>query len=248
MNTSVSATPGLPPQIESLLASLVDSARSCFLDDLASIILFGSGAEGRLRATSDLNLLIVLKRFDQNRANAFREPWRVARLAGHTSAMFILESELSAAMEAFAVKFDGIARRRRVLFGDDVIAGFSASRASKIQRLRQILMNFTLRLRERYATLSLREEQLAEVIAEAAGPLRAAAATLLELEGRPVAAPKEALEQLASSLPGDDWAHVLECMTSARASQSLPAGVAGPVIFRLMDLASAMRMKTEQLA
>ena len=248
MSTSEPVKPGLPPEAETLLANLVGSARNCFLDDLVSIVLFGSGAEGRLRATSDLNLLFVLKRFSQDRADAFREPWRLACVAGRASAMFVLESELPAAAEAFAVKFDDIGRRRRVLFGADVIAGLTTSRAAKIQRLRQVLMNFTLRLRERYTSLSLREEQLAVVIADAAGPLRSVAATLLELEGHAVSSPKTALEQVAGVLPGADWPQILELMTTARQSRSLPAGVAGPTVFRLMELAAALQNRIEQLA
>lgn len=248
MTTPEQAKTELSPQVETLLASLTEAARRCFVDELLGIVLFGSGAEGRLRATSDLNLLFILKRFDQSRVDAFREPWRMACVAGRASAMFVLESELPAAAEAFAVKFDDIGRRRRVLFGPDLIAGLAASRSAKIQRLRQVLMNFSLRLRERYTTLSLREEQLAVVIADAAAPLRSAAATLLELEGHPISSPKEALERVADSLEGTGWAQVLEIMTTARLSRSLPAGEAGPAVFRLMELAEAMRTRTEQQA
>jgi len=37
---------------------------AAFGDSLRSVILYGSGAEGRFRPTSDVNLLIVLSRFD----------------------------------------------------------------------------------------------------------------------------------------------------------------------------------------
>ena len=237
----------LPPVVQQLLDDLVQSAQRCFQDDLTSIVLFGSGAEGRLRATSDLNLLVVLKRFDKGHVDAFREPLRLAHVAGRASAMFVLDAELPAAAEAFAVKFDDIARRRRVLFGEDVIARLTTSRAARKQRLCQVLLNLALRLRQQYAMLSLREEQLATVIADAAGPLRSAAATLLELEGRPVASPKEALEQVAHCLEGSDWPGALSQMTEARQSRRLPAGVAVAVMFRLMTLAEHMRLRAERV-
>jgi predicted nucleotidyltransferase len=236
----------LAASVQRVLADLVEAARRCFRDDLKSIVLFGSGAEGRLRATSDLNLLFVLARFDKNQVDAFREPLRVAHVAARVMAMFVLESELPAAAEAFAVKFDDMGRRRRVLFGADPIAGLSISRAAKKQRLCQILMNVTLRLRERYAATSLREERLAIIIAEAAGPLRSAAATLLELEGRPAASPKHALEQVAGSLAGPSWIPTLEQMSKARESRRLPAGTAAPVMFQLLALAEALRQRAER--
>ncbi len=51
-----------------------------------------------------------------------------------------------------------------------------------------------LRLREAYVMRGLREEQLALAVAEAAGPIRSCAATLLELQDLTRSSPKEALE------------------------------------------------------
>lgn len=70
--------------------------------------------------------------------------------------------------------------------------------------MKQRLLNLTLRLREAYIARSLREEQLAAVIADAAGPLRACASTLLELEGRASSSPQ--VENVATLIdpPGSD--------------------------------------------
>jgi hypothetical protein len=135
-----------------------------------------------------------------------------------------------------------------VLYGDDVIGGLATSREARKQRLCQALLNLSLRLRERYAATSLREERLAIVIAEAAGPLRSAAASLLELEGQAAVSPKEALERVARSLDGSDWAQTLEQVSTARESRRLPAGAAAATVFRLMALAEAMRLRAERLA
>ena len=62
-----------------------------------------------------------------------------------------------------------------------------------------MLLNLLLRLRERYVSLSLDEDRLALVLANSAGPLRAAAATLLALEGQPRMAPREALDAFAKT-------------------------------------------------
>lgn len=250
MNPTNTANPtgGLPPVVEDVLSGLVAAARASFQDDLLSVVLFGSGAEGRLRATSDVNLLFVLRRFEKGRVEAFREPLRLAHVAVRAATMFVLESELPAAALAFAVKFDDIQRRHRILYGANVIDSLVIAPAAKRQRLQQILMNLALRLRARYAMLSLREERLAGVLAETAGPLRSAAATLLELEGRPVASPKEALAQVAAAMPGADWPATLELISAARESPSLPPGTAVPAMFRLMELVGAMQERLERLA
>src|SRR3954447_11775063 len=102
---------GLPETVERAITSFVDAAKPAFGANLVSIVLFGSGAEQNLRATSDVNILLVLKRFDQAAADRLREPLRYAHAAVELNAMFLLEAELPAAMEAFAVKFADIQAR-----------------------------------------------------------------------------------------------------------------------------------------
>jgi predicted nucleotidyltransferase len=191
----------LPDDVRRVVEDLVAAARASFGDALRSVILYGSAAEGRMRATSDVNLLLILSTFDA-RADAFREPYRFAQAASNVTAMFVLEEELSDASEAFAQKFADIERRHVVLHGDDLVANITIPRAALVRRLRQVLLNLTLRLREKYVERSLREEQAALTVADAAGPLRASAAAILDLEGTPVAAPKEALETLVRELKG----------------------------------------------
>jgi predicted nucleotidyltransferase len=239
----------LPPNVGRVLTGFVDQARSAFAGDLRAVVLYGSGAEGKLRATSDVNLLLVLSAFDQTRANQLREPLRLAETAIRLRVMFLLESELPSAMKAFAVKFADIMRRRRVLYGDDPFAGFSISRDDAILRLKQILLNLTLRLREAYVARGLREEQLAIMIADTAGPLRSCASTLLELEGRPTESPKEALHQVALSLP-DSAERMAEIsrISEARQNKTLAPGVAASTLFHLIELAGSMRMRAEALS
>src|SRR5205807_1909594 len=97
---------------------------------LRSVVLFGSAAEGRLRATSDVNLLFVLRTFDLDGVDKLREPLRLAEIGARIAPMFLLESELQAAATAFAVKFTDIAHRRRVLHGDDPFVSLAVPRAA----------------------------------------------------------------------------------------------------------------------
>ena len=193
----------LPAPIETLLVELVRSAQTAFQDDLKSVLLFGSGAEGRLRPNLRPEPAFRSEPLRQGPSGcpfASRCAWRKWR-PGPRRCSCLLD-ELAAAAEAFAVKFDDIGRRHRVLYGENVLARLATPRLARKQRLCQVLLNLTLRLRERYAALSLREEQLAKVIAEAAGPLRSAAATLLDLEHQPPDSPKAALERVAKALGG----------------------------------------------
>ena len=239
----------LPQNVNRVLTEFTASARKAFDNDLRSVVLFGSGAEGKLRPTSDVNILIVLSAFEQERADQLRESLRLAQAAIQMRAMFLLESEIRPAMAAFAVKFGDIIRRRRVLFGEDPFAGVSISRADSITRLKQTLLNQTLRLREAYIARGLREEQLVATIAELAGPLRACAATLLDLEAQPAASPKEALNQVAASLP-QSAKHLEQVaqISEAREKRTLAPGSAGPILFHLIDLARLMLARADALS
>lgn len=231
----------LPPNVDRVLTEFVAEARDSFGEGLRAVVLFGSGAEGKLRPTSDVNLLVVLSAFDQEKADKLREPFRMAQAAIQLRSMFLLESELQPAMKAFAVKFGDILRRRRVLYGGDPFKGLSVSRDDSIVRLKQTLLNLILRLRELYIERGLREEQLAVVIADMAGPLRSCAATLLELEGTPAQSPKEALQSVAASLTDATIsADEISRISEAREKRTLPPGTAAPTFFHLINLAHSM--------
>jgi hypothetical protein len=230
----------VPEDVQRVIDGLVESARAALGEDLRSVILYGSAAEGRLRPTSDVNLLFVLRRFDARAADAFREPFRFAHAAANVAAMFALESELADAGEAFAQKFADIIRRHVVLFGDDPVAALNIPRDALVRRLRQVLLNLTMRLRETYVERSLREEQCALAVAEVSGPLRTSAASILELEGRAGAPPKEALELVIRELGRADLEALLPHFSEARERRVLPAGQGAAVLFGTLELARAL--------
>lgn len=238
----------LPVNVQRVLDALVAEADRTLGPDLRSVVLFGSAAEGQLRPTSDVNIIFVLIRFDPAKIDGLRDQFRAAHAAIELEPMFLLENEVPAAVEAFAVKFADVLRRRRVLFGPDPFAAVSLPRVVEIARLRQVLLNLALRLRGRYVMTSLREERAALIAADAAGPLRSFAAALLELRDGRTLSPKEALAFVAAELPGAGWSEVLENLSRAREQRILPPGVAGPTLLRLAELALAIRAEVEKLS
>lgn len=94
-----------------------------------------------------------------SQVDPLREVLRMSYAAIRLNVKFILESEISVASEAFAVKFTDILNRNIILFGSNPFKNIEVSRAATLQRLQQVIVNLLLRLRERYALVSLREEQ-----------------------------------------------------------------------------------------
>ncbi len=238
----------LPEATARAVANFVDAAGQAFGDDLRSIVLYGSGAEGRLRASSDVNLLLVLSAFDGKKANAIRGQFALADSAVRLTAMFLLESEIQSAGELFAQKFSDILRRHRVLYGPDPFAGVSIPRSSILWRLKQVLLNLTLRLREAYVERGSTPERVSALIADSAGPLRSCAATMLVLEGKPAVHPKEALVNFVHSLGEPGWDEVLARVSETREREFLSPDVADATLFRLIELAQRLRARVDALS
>jgi predicted nucleotidyltransferase len=237
----------LPEPVAVSLRGFVETAQQVFGDDLKSVVLYGSGAEGRLRATSDVNLLLLLARFDAEKAAGIRAPYAAARAAIRLGAMFLLESELRPAMQSFGQKFSDIVRRHRVLYGSDPFAGAKIPREAVIVRVKQVLLNLTLRLRTAYVQRGATPERISALIADTAGPLRSCAATLDELEGKPAVPPKEALANFVATLGEPAWSQVLARISEVREDHLLDATAADQTLLCLIDLTARLHARVEAL-
>lgn len=237
----------LPAYVQQGLKTLVEAFRDAFQSQLKAVILFGSAAEGRLRATSDVNLLVVAESFDINKLNPLRQTLRMAHTSIRSNVMFLDESEVESAADAFAVKFSDIHHRHRLLYGEDVIAALVVPDDVKISRLQQVVLNLMMRLREQYALLSIYPDQLVSVIAEATGPLRSYASILLDLEKKKYSTSKEALQLFSARVPGDRWPQILSLMSHAREEKAISAEEASDAMLGMLQLLEAMKKRIQEL-
>lgn len=243
MSAGVTRLEGLPANVATVLKSFLEEARASLGEDLVSAVLFGSAAENRLTATSDVNLILVLGGFDAERLGALGDALLAAEAAIQLKVMFLLEREIPSAVECFAQKFADILRRHRVVVGKPVLAGIKVPRGPEIFRLRQILLNLTLRLREAYVSRGMLAEQAVRSLAETLGPLRAAAATLLELEGRSIPDSGAALAALASEVGASDAAAAL-----IAAHESKPVAAPRQALLQVIVLIETIATRAARLA
>jgi len=228
----------LPPTVATILQEFIATLAATMT--LESVILFGSAAEGRLRSTSDVNLLVIASEWTLEQLDAVRLTLRSGSEAAGLTVMFLKSAEVAAAVESFAVKFADIKARHRVLFGRSPFDSLQITRDSALRRVQQVLLNLELRLRERYVVEGDHEERLEQLIADATGPLRASAATLVNLQDGRTLAPKAALEELfASRQP------TLQALSVVHRGEHLPAGAArrlfADVLVVITDLAALGR-------
>ena len=238
----------VPENVRRVLREVVRKAREVFNADLLSVVLYGSAAAGQMRPTSDVNLLLVLNRLDFSAGERLNETLRLAEAAVGLKVMFLLETEVADAATAFALKFADITDRHVLLSGRDPFAALAVPRGAKIFRLKQVLLNLVLRMREAFIRSAGDEKQRALLIADFAAPLRSAAAVLLELENAaPAASPKEALDRVAAEIDPAAFTEALATLTAARSQRDLPAGAAGTAMQRLIELGTKMHERASRL-
>jgi predicted nucleotidyltransferase len=236
---------GLPSNVASVLTTFLTAAHDALSDDLVSAVIFGSAAEGQLGPTSDVNLLLVLRTFPPDKIAQMRDAFLTAEAAINLRAMLVLEGELPAAAEFFAQKFADILRRHKTVFGKDVLTSLKVGRPAEVFRLRQILLNLVLRLREACAARGHRPEQVQRILADTFGPLRAACATLLELEGTPNADSSAALAMVAASF-GAQSGEAAARLATAHDGKSLGSDAAD-ALFQVLALVVQVSQRAARL-
>ena len=241
-------TSKLPANIAGPLLDFTQEALATFSDSLLSLVLYGSAAEGRLRTTSNVNVVFVLKEFKAAQAKSLRDPLRTAHAIIRIEPMFLLSEEVQVFLNTSALKSTDILRTRSILFGSDPFLGLRLSPEIILSQVDQALFQIRLRLRNHFISKGRREEQLALTLAEITSPLRSIAAALLELEGRAFESRKAALEQLSSELGLENPQSLLSGMSEARDRMFLAPGLAEAAILRSMALCDLLLQHQRSLA
>ena len=234
----------LPLGVATLLSQFIEAAINACGPDLVSIVLYGSGAEAKLARTSDVNLLVIVRAFDRGKANRLQNMLLAAEAAIRLRVMFLLEDEISSAVELFAQKFADILRRHKILYGSDVLSGMRIPRDDQVFRLRQVLLNLTLRIRELSVSRGDNPGRILQVMSDSVGPLRAVAMTLLTLEGQAASDADSALQSVAASLGHSATVDKL----FAAHQQTLSNGDVQGCLFALLDFLKQLSQRADRLS
>lgn len=231
----------LPQEVQATLLDLVPRIIEA-IPGVSSIVLFGSAAEGRMRQVSDVNLVVMAQHFNQGFEKIHRD-LNLAHAATQIKIMFLADAELARASELFAVKFQDIKRRHRVLSGVDPFVNLEINRSAIAFRLRQTLMNLILRHRALFAMNGHQADRLTRTIAEIAGPLRSIAAAFMSLQGKDLS-PRQALIELAATM---DASFAVSQISNAREKQGLDLTTASKTHSELLVLAEKLLLRVEAL-
>lgn len=154
-----------------------------FGDDLVSLTVYGIHANEVPSPAAEASVLIVVREISKAGLEAYRDiAHRYAR-RGIPAPPILTEAFLRESADVFPLEFLGMAEKRRVLSGRDVVAEIAIATGNLRHQVEFELKGKLLALRRLYMQTFGRKE-LARLILSTVGPLVAVARGLLLLAGR----------------------------------------------------------------
>src|SRR5437660_11260848 len=150
---------------EKLLSEFVEKMRTAAGENLISMILYGSAAEGEFHPEySDLNLLCVLR--DTSFASLSKiasavEWWRKKK---YHPPLVLTPQELKDTADVFSIEFVDMKQRHRVLYGEDVLRNLDVPVHLHRSQLEYELREKLFLLRQHILVAGAREKDLWEVM------------------------------------------------------------------------------------
>ena len=193
---------------------LIEDLRATHGENLASVVLYGSAAEGdpqELRA--DYNLLIALYRIMPEDLRQAQAPMREWQRLGHPLPVYFTFAELREAADVFPIEFYQMERARVVLFGRDPFEGLHISDENLRHQTEYELRSKLIQLRRLYIPASVSVERLQELMRNSLTTFATLFAPVLMLKG--VEPPVQKRECIAATvgllkLDGEPFERILD--------------------------------------
>jgi predicted nucleotidyltransferase len=148
-----------------VLTEFVEKMRAAAGNNLASIILYGSAADGEFHPEySDLNLLCVVS------DTSFASVTKIAPVANwwlgkkHHPPLVLTSQELKTSADVFSIEFLDMKQRYRVLYGEDVLRGLEVPMQLHRRQLEYELREKLFLLRQHVLLAGTDEKKLWEVM------------------------------------------------------------------------------------
>jgi predicted nucleotidyltransferase len=154
--------------MERELNQLVEKLKRTYGDRLVSVVLYGSAAAGDYHGRfSDLNVLCVLRHIGPSELADSAPIFRWWRERGNPAPLLLELEELRHSTDCFPIEFHDIAEQRRVLYGEDVIAGLEIDDSFYRAQVEHELRAKLLRLRQKAAGVMKDKDLLRTLLVDA---------------------------------------------------------------------------------
>ncbi|HZQ19677.1 MAG TPA: nucleotidyltransferase domain-containing protein [Terriglobales bacterium] len=195
---------------EELLNEFVSKLRSAAGDNLVSVVLYGSAADGEFHADySDLNLLCVVRDTSFAALNKIATAVDWWRKKKRRPPLVMTAKELQDTADVFSIEFTDIKNRYRVLYGEDPFQNFTVPMHLHRQQLEYELREKLFLLRQHVLLAQSSQKALWEVMLNSLSSFTTLFRhVLIELGEQGRKHSREATEELAARLNFDPSAFV----------------------------------------
>ena len=150
-----------------VIAKMVDRLRTAVGTDLRSVVLYGSAARGDYeKATSDLNLLIVLDQLDPATLERLKGPVTQWERKGQPAPRIFSQTMMRDSVDVFPIEFLDLQASRQVLFGDDPFRDVEVETGHLRLQCEREFREKMMRLREAYIEIHDAPRKLTRLLTE----------------------------------------------------------------------------------
>jgi hypothetical protein len=190
---------------EKQINEFVSRLRAAAGENLQSVILYGSAADGEFHPEfSNLNLLCILREtsFATLTAMAPAVEWWTRQK--HHAPLVLTNEELERSTDVFSIELLDMQQRHRVLFGDDVLSGLHIPMHLHRAQLEYELREKLILLRERLLAVVNDKKHLWELLLHSLSTFTTLFRhALIALGDVPPKAKRDAVKSLAARIPFD---------------------------------------------
>lgn len=209
--------------IHEALNGLVEDLRATHGENLASVVLYGSGAAGdHIELRSDYNVLIALNRITPEDLRLAQAPVREWQRLGHPLPVYFTVEELSDAADVFPIEFHQMANARIVLYGHDPFEYATLSDVNLRHQTEYELRSKLIQLRRLYIPASISIQKLSDLMSDSLSSFAALFRAVLLLHGHEAPVSKPDCVRVTADLLKLDPAP-FEKIFEFRAGDNLPA-------------------------
>jgi len=207
MTTANEPLSALPAATRVRLEQLAAALNRTLGDALVGLLVFGSAVRGGYReATSDVDVVLVLRDAPRERLDAIANLLQEARAAARIEAIILTEDEIPRAADVFPLLYDDIRQCHVVLAGRDPFSGLVISDVHRRLRIEQELREAQIRLRRAVVDGGGLPAPLAAAVRRKAKQVRGPLHALIVLRGTRCADTLDAVLAAAGEAYGVDVA------------------------------------------
>ncbi|MBN1930896.1 MAG: hypothetical protein JW786_04720 [Desulfobacterales bacterium] len=154
-----------PKKPEEIFSEITKDFKETFGNDLLSIILYGSGADGSYQpGKSDLNFLIILSETGINHLEKAIKTVRYWKKRKVATPFFMTESYIMSSLDSYPIEFLDMKKNHVLIFGEDILNRLSFNPHYIRLQCERELKGKILHLREGFIETQGQEKQLRNLI------------------------------------------------------------------------------------